>query len=171
MSTKFEHDRTVEPVPPAAHQPYAGHHWLREYSYDGHSMQTLCLQWQPNAKKWCRSGEVATGRDIDTRGWQYLEPCPMPSDAVTRQITTDETNVWTALLPTQSEALEMQMKSMLYMQADQHYRKRMKRDEQKTWLAKNQIGDSFPKIDEVNIGQILVILMQFGLPVSVTVGD
>jgi hypothetical protein len=57
------------------------------------------------------------------------------------------------------------------MQADQHYRKHMKRDEQKTWLAKNQISDHFPTIEELNFGQILVILMQFGLPVSVTVGE
>lgn len=67
-----------EPQPKPQHLNYAGHHWLRELSYDGHHMQTVVLQWQPNAKKWCHSGDVATGRDIDTRGWEYVAPCPMP---------------------------------------------------------------------------------------------
>lgn len=167
----FEFDRTVEPVPPLAHQQNAGHHWLRERTYDGDIRQTLCMQWQPNAKKWCHSGDIATGRDIDTRGWEYLEPCPMPNGAVTKSITQEPGNVWNALIPTQSEALEMQLRSVLYMQADRHYRKRLSRDEQKTFLAETQIGDHFPDISEVSIGQILEFLMKFGLPVSVTIGD
>lgn len=167
----MEFDRNKEPVPPKQMIRDAGHHWLRELSYDGNPLQTVCMQWQPNAQKWCRSGDIATGRDVDTRGWQYIAPCPMPNDAVTRKLTADETNVWTALMPTQAEALEMQLKSALYMQADQHYRKSMSRDEQKTFLAETQIGDRFPDISEVSIGQILEFLMKFGLPVSVTIGD
>ena len=66
------------PTPKGHHIQYAGHHWLLEKSYDGHCMQTVVLQWQPNAKEWCHSGDVATGRNVDTTGWEYLCPCPMP---------------------------------------------------------------------------------------------
>lgn len=165
----FTHDRNVEPTPPAALSRNAGHHWLREYSYDGHALGTICLQWQPNAKKWCRSGDVATGRDIDTRGWQYLEPCPMPNEAVVRNITT-ENNVWTALLPTEAEALEAQLRSAMFMEAEQHFKEKLSKEEQKNFLKVMQF-DVFPSINVVNTGEILAILIRLGLPVSVTIGE
>lgn len=72
-------NRDVEPVPPGRHAHEAGHHWLEVRDYDGHSHGLVVMQWQPNAKKWCASGDIATGRNVDTRGWSYLEPVPLPS--------------------------------------------------------------------------------------------
>lgn len=72
------HQRDIEPTPPLQMSRDAGHHWLEERDYDGHSHGMRVMQWQPFAKKWCASGDVATGRDVDTRGWTYVAPCPMP---------------------------------------------------------------------------------------------
>lgn len=66
-----------EPLPSVLDQRFAGHHWLRELSYDGHHMQTVVLQWQPNARKWCHSGDVATGRD-NRHTWVDVH-CTLPS--------------------------------------------------------------------------------------------
>lgn len=68
----------VEPVPPNMHIMDAGHHWVEDIDFDGHSHGLRVLQWQPHAKRWCASGDVATGRNVDTVGWRYLAPCPQP---------------------------------------------------------------------------------------------
>jgi len=71
-------DNPVEPVPPLRMSMDAGHHWLEIRDIDGHSFGLIVLQWQPYAKKWCRSGDIATGRDMDCSGWIYVAPCPIP---------------------------------------------------------------------------------------------
>ena len=72
-------NRHVEPAPPGNHIAEAGHHWLMERTYDGHMAGLVVMQWQPHAKKWCHSGDVATGRNVDTSGWAYLEPVANPT--------------------------------------------------------------------------------------------
>lgn len=72
-------NRDIEPAPPGVHYAEAGHHWLDTLDFDGRSHGLVVLQWQPGMKKWCASGDIATGRDVDTRGWQYVAPCPTPS--------------------------------------------------------------------------------------------
>jgi len=67
-----------EPVPPGILITEAGHHWLDEIDYDGRSQGFIVLQWQPDAKKWCKSGDIATGRNVDTSGWKYVEPIKGP---------------------------------------------------------------------------------------------
>lgn len=63
-----------EPAPPVCMSRDAGHHWLEERDFDGHSFGYVIMQWQPTAKRWCHSGYVASGRDIDTRNWLYVAP-------------------------------------------------------------------------------------------------
>lgn len=66
----------VGPVPP---QPKdAGHHWLEDFDCDGHSFGMVVAQWNPGARRWSHSGNVATGMYLDTRHWKYVAPCPMP---------------------------------------------------------------------------------------------
>jgi hypothetical protein len=72
-------NKDIEPAPPGAHITEAGHHWLEEIDFDGRSMGVRVLQWQPHAKRWCHSGDVAAGLNLDIRGWRYLEPCRQPS--------------------------------------------------------------------------------------------
>lgn len=72
-------NHNIEPTPPGVHVAEAGHHWLEELDYDGHFHGLVVLQWQPNAKKWCHSGNAATGLNVDTSGWRYLAPCPTPT--------------------------------------------------------------------------------------------
>ena len=158
-----------EVVPPQEHIRQAGHHWLREFDSDGHYIQTIVCQWQPNYEKWCHSGQVASGHEIDTTYWEYEAPCPMPSTAVSRKIIVDD-GIWSALMPTESQALQNQLLSMLFRQADQHFRKTMKDADRKTWL--DAAGrKEFYTIDELTIGDTLSLLIKFGLPVSVTVGE
>lgn len=71
-------DKKPEPTPPGAHFAEAGHHWLAVVDHDGRIFQRVVMQWQPGVKRWCASGDVATGRDVDTAGWQYLTHCPQP---------------------------------------------------------------------------------------------
>lgn len=71
-------DSRKEPSPPLLMSRIAGHHWLREIDFDGRASEYIVLQWNPAAKRWSHSGSVATGYYIDTRGWKYIQPCPMP---------------------------------------------------------------------------------------------
>lgn len=71
--------RRPEPKPPGNHIADAGHHWLDEIDFDGRSCGLRVMQWQPGVKRWCVSGDCATGRDVDTRGWQYIANCPTPA--------------------------------------------------------------------------------------------
>lgn len=68
----------LEPIPPGNHIRLAGHHWLEGFDVDGHSKGLVVLQWQPGVKKWCHSGNVATGRDFNATGYRYVAECPMP---------------------------------------------------------------------------------------------
>lgn len=68
-------DRTI-PVPP--NPKAADHHWLEKLDYDGHSFGLIVLQWNPIAQKWSHSGDVATGLYVNTEGWRYDSPCPLP---------------------------------------------------------------------------------------------
>ena len=61
------------PVPPGRHVGFTGHHWLRN-----NFGELVVRQWQPGVKKWCASGMVATMSSVDTTGWTYVAPCPMP---------------------------------------------------------------------------------------------
>lgn len=36
------------------------------------------MQWQPARRAWCPSGGVGSLSSVDTTGWQYIAPCPMP---------------------------------------------------------------------------------------------
>lgn len=65
-----------EPKPP--HPKSADHHWLQIRDFDGHDMGTVVLQWNPCAQRWSHSGDVGTGYYINTNGWVYIAPCPMP---------------------------------------------------------------------------------------------
>jgi hypothetical protein len=69
-----------EPIPPGVYIEEAGHHWLEEIDYDGRRFRVVVLQWNPGAKRWSHSGEVATGNYINTEGWNYLTPCPRPKE-------------------------------------------------------------------------------------------
>lgn len=69
----------VLPVPLGDEIRLAGHHWLAEYTYDGHFLGFRVLQWQPAVKLWCHSGQSAMGRSAGVTGnWRYCQPCPMP---------------------------------------------------------------------------------------------
>ena len=69
----------VPVLPPPEHIQYAGHHWLRVVAYGSGALETVVLQWAPNAFEWYHSGCVATNaRPIDTTGWIYIAPCPLP---------------------------------------------------------------------------------------------
>ena len=70
--------RGIEPEPPLNSIRRAGHHWLDVRDYDGHSFGLIALQWNPSAKRWSRSGEVATGRYVSTEGYVYVAECPLP---------------------------------------------------------------------------------------------
>ena len=35
-------------------------------------------KWNPGAKRWSHSGNCGTGWYIDTRGWKYVAPYPLP---------------------------------------------------------------------------------------------
>ena len=74
-------NKKIEPKPPVGHDRLAGHHWLDVYDGDGHYFGTRVLQWNPGAKKWSHSGEVATGLYVETTYWVYNQPCPMPDAA------------------------------------------------------------------------------------------
>lgn len=74
----------VEPVPPKG-KKLGGHHWLQEVDFDGRVMDTVVLQWNPGAQRWSHSGHVGTGIYVDTKGWNYLAPCPMPGEFVGRE--------------------------------------------------------------------------------------
>lgn len=74
----------VEPIPPKG-QKLGGHHWLQEVDFDGRVMDTVVLQWNPGAQRWSHSGHVGTGVYVDTKGWKYLAPCPMPGEFTGRE--------------------------------------------------------------------------------------
>ena len=66
-------------LPPGHHINLAGHHWLQMVDYDGHHNGFVVLQWQPIARKWCHSNNIATGRDYNNVDYYvYVAPCPMP---------------------------------------------------------------------------------------------
>lgn len=67
-----------EPSPPNLLIKTAGHHWLRYVDADGRKWDPTVLQWNPVVKRWCNSGEVATGRYRDVEGYEYVAPCPIP---------------------------------------------------------------------------------------------
>ncbi|MDE1171191.1 MAG: hypothetical protein PW734_08300, partial [Verrucomicrobium sp.] len=73
------HKRDIEPAPPGIHIAHAGHHWLMVTDFDGRFHGLVVMQWQPGAKRWCHSGDVATGRDVDASGWEYVEPVAQPT--------------------------------------------------------------------------------------------
>lgn len=68
----------IEVLPPANRLKAAEHHWLEVLDTDGHSFGLVVLQWNPGAKRWSHSGQVGTGRYVDTSYWRYVGPCPMP---------------------------------------------------------------------------------------------
>lgn len=71
------------PHPPVQHQKQAGHHWLEGFNSDNQSLGLYVLQWNPESKKWSRSGESASGRFVDTTVpvglWKYISHCPEPT--------------------------------------------------------------------------------------------
>lgn len=72
-----------KPIPPGHHISLAEHHWLKMYDGDDHFLGYIVLQWQPGVKKWCISGNVATGNDIEwgkIEYWEYFCLCPIPDD-------------------------------------------------------------------------------------------
>lgn len=68
----------VAPSPAPPNIKMADHHWLEVMDSDGHSFGLVVAQWNPGAKRWSHSGNVATGMYLDTQLWRYVEPCPMP---------------------------------------------------------------------------------------------
>ncbi len=74
----WSHDRERPVVPPNYHFALAGTHWLEKFSFDGHPMGCIALQWQPGAKQWCHSDQHARGTPVNTNGWKYLCPIPLP---------------------------------------------------------------------------------------------
>ena len=64
---------TTGPMPCTRHIRTSGHHWLRNTFGD-----LIAMQWQPGVMKWCYSGQYASLADVDTKGWEYIAPCPMP---------------------------------------------------------------------------------------------
>jgi hypothetical protein len=80
MSDTFSVQPKASPIPP--HPKAANHHWLQQVDFDGNLGETVVLQWNPGAQRWSHSGNVGTGIYINTEGWRYVAPCPMPeSDA------------------------------------------------------------------------------------------
>ncbi len=69
-----------EPVPPGWQARTAGHHWLEKLDSDGHSSGVIVLQWNPSARRWSFSGNVGTGMYVNTKGWKYVERCPVPGE-------------------------------------------------------------------------------------------
>lgn len=85
--SKFKEVVKVEPVPPGHHARLGGHHWLQEVDFDGRVCDTVVYQWNPGVQRWSHSGEIGTGYYMETKGWKYLQPCPMPGDYIpTRQM-------------------------------------------------------------------------------------
>lgn len=78
MLTQNDPAKLVEPRPPLVFIKSASHHWLQEVYDDGRPGQPVVLQWSPASERWCISGDVASGIFMDTRGWKYLAPCPVP---------------------------------------------------------------------------------------------
>ncbi len=68
----------AEPQPPKTHLRSAGHHWLKVFDINGHNFGIVVAQWNPGVQRWSHSGDVGTGRYLETGYWQYLAPCPMP---------------------------------------------------------------------------------------------
>jgi hypothetical protein len=68
----------VEPKPPGHHSRLGGHHWVQHIDFDGREHEVVVLQWNPGVQRWSHSGNVGTGIYVDTKGWKYLRPCPMP---------------------------------------------------------------------------------------------
>lgn len=81
----FQEQVKLEPVPIGFHAKLAGYHWLQEVDFDGRVMDTVVLQWNPGAQRWSHSGHVGTGIYVDTKGWKYLAPCPMPGEFIDRE--------------------------------------------------------------------------------------
>lgn len=71
-------NRKKQPVPPGRALLQAGHHWLAETDYEGRILFLRVMQWAPCAKRWCRSGEVASGEYVECEGWKYISECPVP---------------------------------------------------------------------------------------------
>lgn len=67
-----------EPVPPVKYARGADHHWIQKIDYDGHVGDTVCLQWNPGAKRWSHSGYVGSGIYVEAKGWKYVAHCPIP---------------------------------------------------------------------------------------------
>ena len=49
------------PTPVGHYKKMALHWWVDLYDYDGRYTETVCLQWAPNARMWCHSGDLGTG--------------------------------------------------------------------------------------------------------------
>lgn len=84
-----------EPAPPAHLLRDAGHHWLEIIDSDDRVVDLVVMQWQPGIKRWCYSGYCGSGRDIDSHGWRYVAPCPLPDGATTNAV---ERQAYEALL-------------------------------------------------------------------------
>lgn len=70
--------RDKEPRPVGNQIAEAGHHWIDAVDFDGRSHGLIVLQWQPHVQRWCHSGDIATGRDFDAKGYLYVAPCVRP---------------------------------------------------------------------------------------------
>lgn len=68
----------MSPVPKNIKQ--AEHCWLEVKDSDGHSFGPVVAQWNPKAQKWSHSGDVGTGRYLNTEFWEYIAPCPFPKE-------------------------------------------------------------------------------------------
>lgn len=68
------------PIPPGNHSEQAGHHWLYIKDGDGRFSVPCVYQWQPGSQRWCHSGDIATGRNLDLSDHEYLAPVPRAPD-------------------------------------------------------------------------------------------
>jgi hypothetical protein len=65
-----------EPQPPDSHIHVVGYHYLQPCSgRNDASTDLIVLQWNPNRKKWFRSGNVdAVTPSVNVSGWRYVSP-------------------------------------------------------------------------------------------------
>lgn len=87
---KEAYAETRGPLPPFNELNGAGCYWLSQIDSDGRVWPPVPFQWQPGVKQWCRVGDVATGRDVDLKGWVVVAHCEMPEP---RKIHFTETSI------------------------------------------------------------------------------
>ncbi len=79
---KADHVVQKNMVPPGhLHVRLPGHHWVRFIDGDGRRGPPQVLQWQPAVQAWCRSNDIATGKEyfLSEKDWEYMCPCPEPA--------------------------------------------------------------------------------------------